>query len=61
MRERTGKLRDQLPQTGSSVLSGVRVWIDGYLEDTTDIEMKRLIKLAGGEVLCVKTKPSPYV
>ncbi|KAF9247337.1 hypothetical protein BU15DRAFT_84852 [Melanogaster broomeanus] len=33
------------------VLSNVRVYIDGYLSGTTDIEMKRIIALAGGTTL----------
>ncbi|KAG1759816.1 hypothetical protein EDD22DRAFT_904293 [Suillus occidentalis] len=33
------------------VLSGVRIYIGGYLEGTTDIEMKRIISGAGGVTL----------
>lgn len=33
------------------VLKGTRIYIDGYLEGTTDIEMKKLIKSNGGEIL----------
>ena len=48
---RAKKLEKQLPQEASSqVLSNVRVYINGYLEDTTDIEMKRIVVLAGGQV-----------
>lgn len=36
-----------------NVLRNVRAYIDGFLENTTDIEMKRIITQAGGEVLCV--------
>lgn len=53
VKERSVKLKEQLPQVGTGILKGVRVWIDGYLDDTTDIEMKRIVKLAGGEILCV--------
>ena len=28
------------------------VYINGYLADTTDIEMKRIVTLAGGQILC---------
>ncbi|KAF9226598.1 hypothetical protein BS17DRAFT_775871 [Gyrodon lividus] len=35
------------------VLSNVRVYIDGYLSGTTDLEMKRIIALAGGTTLLV--------
>lgn len=41
--------RDSAPETG--VLRGVRVYIDGYLANSTDIEMKRIVKLAGGDVM----------
>lgn len=34
-------------------MTGVRVYINGYLRDTTDIEMKRTVTLAGGQVLSV--------
>jgi len=34
-----------------SVLSGVRVYINGYLAGTTDIEMKRIVAGAGGVTL----------
>jgi len=37
------------PQTG--VLSNVRIYINGYLENITDIEMKRIIARAGGQVV----------
>lgn len=51
------KLAEQLPEQSSNpeanVLRGVRVYIDGYLANSTDIEMKRIVKLAGGEVLSV--------
>ncbi|KAI6105825.1 hypothetical protein F5141DRAFT_1126289 [Pisolithus sp. B1] len=36
------------PTTG--VLRGVRVYISGYLSGTTDIEMKRIVALAGGSI-----------
>ncbi|KAI9001444.1 hypothetical protein BD414DRAFT_474646 [Trametes punicea] len=51
---RTKKLADQLPEKpteGQQVLRNVKVYINGYLEDTTDIEMKRIVTLAGGQVL----------
>jgi hypothetical protein len=35
------------------VLNGVRLYIDGYLSDTTDIEMKRIVTMAGGQIMCV--------
>ena len=58
MELRGKKLREQLPdiptKSEAKVLSGVRVYIDGYLEDTTDIEMKRIVTGAGGQMLLVK-------
>ncbi|KAH9844188.1 uncharacterized protein C8Q71DRAFT_34471 [Rhodofomes roseus] len=52
---RSTKLRQQLPERlqgpEGDILSGVKVYINGYLEDTTDIEMKRIVTLAGGHML----------
>lgn len=48
---------DEPPKTKKLVMAGVRVYINGYLCDTTDIEMKRTVTLAGGQVLLV---PSPF-
>ncbi|KAH9938267.1 uncharacterized protein B0H18DRAFT_8595 [Fomitopsis serialis] len=52
---RSEKLRQQLPERlegpEGNILQGVRVYINGYLEDTTDIEMKRIVTLAGGQML----------
>jgi hypothetical protein len=44
---------DEPPKTKKLVMQGVRVYINGYLCDTTDIEMKRTVTLAGGQVLFV--------
>jgi hypothetical protein len=38
----------------SSILSNTRIYINGYLRGTTDIEMKRVITEAGGQVLFVQ-------
>ena len=38
----------------SSVLSNTSIYINGYLRGTTDIEMKRVIAEAGGQVLFVR-------
>ncbi|KZT12565.1 uncharacterized protein LAESUDRAFT_640306 [Laetiporus sulphureus 93-53] len=52
---RKEKLAQQLPEKPMArecnVLRNVRVYIDGYLAGTTDIEMKRIVTLAGGRVL----------
>jgi hypothetical protein len=51
LHDRSRKLKEQLSATNSTaVLGGVSIWIDGYLEDTTDIEMKEVVKAAGGEI-----------
>ncbi|KAI6047437.1 hypothetical protein EDC04DRAFT_622229 [Pisolithus marmoratus] len=43
--------REEEPTTG--VLRGVRVYISGYISSTTDIEMKRIVALAGGTTVRV--------
>lgn len=37
----------------SKILNNVRVYINGYLSDTTDIEFKRIVSLAGGRIMWV--------
>jgi len=55
MESRSKKLKDQLPDKlagpDGRILQGVCVYINGYLEDTTDIEMKRIVTLAGGQAM----------
>lgn len=54
MEVRRDKLAKQLPEKpseGAEVLRNVRVYINGYLDNTTDIEMKRIVTLAGGHML----------
>lgn len=54
---------DESSKTKKLVMQGVRVYINGYLCDTTDIEMKRTVTLAGGQVLFVPLppiNPNPY-
>ncbi|KAI0030715.1 hypothetical protein K488DRAFT_53660, partial [Vararia minispora EC-137] len=48
--ERKKKLEEQATEKTSGILKGVRVYIDGYLRGTTDIEMKRIVAGAGGEI-----------
>ncbi|KAH8999221.1 hypothetical protein EDB92DRAFT_942410 [Lactarius akahatsu] len=51
VKERNAKLRDQREEATSNVLSNTSIYINGYLRGTTDIEMKRVITEAGGQVL----------
>ena len=51
LESRKQKLEYQTPSKGSALFSNVRVYINGYLRNTTDIEMKRIVAQAGGEVL----------
>ncbi|TFK87078.1 hypothetical protein K466DRAFT_523106 [Polyporus arcularius HHB13444] len=51
LKARYRKLADQLPETSTQVLRNVRIYINGYLDNTTDIEMKRIVSLAGGQVM----------
>lgn len=52
--ERSRKLsRQRENATPKSVLNNVRVYIDGYVSGTTEIEMKRIITQAGGTTLYV--------
>ena len=54
LRDRERKLTDQKEKcSGPSghILRHARIYIDGYLEGATDIEIKRLIALGGGHVM----------
>lgn len=35
----------------TDILKNTRIYIGGYLESTTDIEMKRLVVQAGGQIV----------
>jgi hypothetical protein len=50
-RKWTDQREEQAPET--AVLSGVRLYINGYLSDTTDIEMKRVVTQGGGQIMSV--------
>jgi hypothetical protein len=41
---------------GNLILKGVKVYINGYLEGTTDTEIKKVIVQCGGRVVCVASK-----
>ncbi|KAF5390720.1 hypothetical protein D9757_002663 [Collybiopsis confluens] len=49
--ERSHKLAAQKEFATTEILSNIKVYIDGLLEDTTDIEIKRIVSQAGGQVL----------
>ncbi|KAF7355446.1 BRCT domain-containing protein [Mycena sanguinolenta] len=52
--QKTGVQRAEAKETGPQqpqVLVNVKCYISGYLENTTDMEMKRIIISAGGKVL----------
>ena len=45
--------QDERKEAVTKILDGVRLYIDGYLSSTTDIEMKRIVTMAGGQISCV--------
>jgi hypothetical protein len=56
MATRRSKLREQQRERTTSdvgILKNTRIYINGYLESTTDIEMKRIVVEAGGEIVQV--------
>jgi hypothetical protein len=51
---RRSKLREQQRERVTSdvgILRNTRIYINGYLESTTDLEMKRIVVEAGGEIV----------
>ena len=62
LKHRAIKLEEQKQgQQECGILADVRLYVNGYLNDTTDIEMKRLVTLAGGEVLSVDILLLPFL
>ena len=53
MLDRTEQLSAQRKSTkhDSGILKDTKIYINGYLESTTDIEMKRIIAQAGGQIV----------
>jgi hypothetical protein len=54
--DRERKLADQREKCSDPrglILRYARIYIDGYLEGKTDIEIKRLITLGGGRIMFV--------
>jgi hypothetical protein len=49
--DRERKLNAQQDSSTSGVFRSVRVYLSGYLSGTTDIEMKRIIAQAGGQIV----------
>ena len=45
--------QNEEPVSKARLLDNVRVYINGYLSDTTDIEFKRIVCLAGGQIMWV--------
>jgi len=56
MATRRSKLREQRERVASDVgiLRNTRIYINGYLESTADLEMKRIVVEAGGEIVQVR-------
>jgi len=54
MRVRNQKLKAQREEAVIGALNNTRIYINGYLRDTTDIEMKRIITEAGGQPVFVR-------
>jgi hypothetical protein len=54
VRHRNQKLKDQREEVVAGALYNTRIYNNGYLRDTTDIEMKRIITEAGGQALFVR-------
>ena len=57
MATRRSKLREQQRERVASdvgILRNTRIYINGYLESTTDLEMKRIVVEAGGEIVQVR-------
>lgn len=52
-RERRRVIQRAVPECRgeAQVLKNVRIYINGFLEDTTDIEMKAIVVRAGGQIL----------
>lgn len=53
-KSRSKKLEDQRIQKGrepNGLLSGLKVYVGGYMTGTTDIEMKRIVTLHGGRIM----------
>ncbi|KIY49347.1 BRCT domain-containing protein [Fistulina hepatica ATCC 64428] len=63
--DRTRKLGQQheTPQTNGTVniLRGCCIYINGFLEGTTDIEAKRIVVLHGGEILTVASSRVTHI
>jgi hypothetical protein len=53
-KSRSKKLEEQRLEKGhdsNRVLEGIRIYVGGYMAGTTDIEMKRIVTLAGGKIM----------
>ena len=43
--------REDNNSIGNELLKGVKVYINGYLEGTTDIEVKKVVVQSGGQIV----------
>ncbi|KAK7470480.1 hypothetical protein VKT23_001906 [Stygiomarasmius scandens] len=50
-REKLARQQERPSEEVPQVMHNVRVYIDGFLSNTTDLEMKRIVSQAGGQVL----------
>jgi hypothetical protein len=53
-KSRSEKLESQRQEKGRAaggVLEGIKIYVGGYMAGTTDIEMKRIVTMAGGKVM----------
>jgi len=51
---------ERLGGSQAQILDRVRVYIDGYLDNMTDIEMKRIVASAGGRIMLVSPFSFPF-
>ncbi|KAF8517829.1 hypothetical protein JB92DRAFT_2904718 [Gautieria morchelliformis] len=49
--EKLESQRQEKGRGGKAVLEGIRIYVGGYMAGTTDIEMKRIVTMAGGKVM----------
>jgi len=63
MKSRVKKLEEQRNERGrdpNGALVGTKIYIGGYLAGTTDIEVKRIVTLAGGKIMSVRIMENAF-